>query len=105
MSTVEKNMDSFPPKWRLDKHIPIALLLAIALQTGGGIWWLAQLSAKIDRAVDTINEFKVERYTKDDAKRDNAYFTERDREHERRLEFLEDSIFGNRQRSRVPQTR
>lgn len=59
-----------PDKWRVGKEIPIVLVAAVVVQTAGGIWWMAQLSGKLDAAVATIVEFKSERYTRDDARRD-----------------------------------
>jgi len=31
--------------WSLDRHIPVALLLAIGIQTAGGFWWAATVTA------------------------------------------------------------
>jgi hypothetical protein len=39
--------DDAGTKWRLDKHIPIALLLAIGMQTAIAIWWAASVSASV----------------------------------------------------------
>lgn len=53
--------------WRLDKHVPIALIVAIGLQTGGIIWWASSINARVatletertelatDRAIDRAN--------------------------------------------------
>ncbi len=57
-------------RWHMGKEIPIVLVLAVLLQTAGGIWWMAQLSSKIDTAVANISEFRSERYTREDARRD-----------------------------------
>jgi hypothetical protein len=35
-------------RWHLDKRVPIALLLAILAQTGGGFWWAATTSERIN---------------------------------------------------------
>lgn len=82
--------------WHIAKEVPIAVLFMLCLQTGGGIWWLAQLSAKIDNAISRIGEFAVERYTKEDARRDRELLValidqlkQRDADHERRLGTLE----------------
>jgi len=56
--------------WHVGKEVPISLILVIFLQTGGGIWWASQMTAKFDFALATLAEFKVERYTKEDARRD-----------------------------------
>lgn len=57
-------------RWHVGREIPLAMLVMVILQTAGGIWWLAQLSAKIDSAIATISEFRAERYTREDARRD-----------------------------------
>ena len=33
--------------WHLDKRIPVALILAIAAQTGGGIWWASGINERV----------------------------------------------------------
>jgi hypothetical protein len=41
--------------WHLDRRIPIALIITLALNTGVGIWWLAALGSRvemIERQVD-----------------------------------------------------
>lgn len=57
-------------RWHVGKEVPIVLIAAVLVQTAGGIWWMAQLSGKLDAAVVTIVEFKSERYTREDARRD-----------------------------------
>jgi hypothetical protein len=34
--------------WHLDKKVPIALILAIAMQTGGIVWWGATTSERLN---------------------------------------------------------
>jgi hypothetical protein len=86
-------------RWHIGKEVPLAVLFMLLLQTGGGIWWLAQMSSKIDRALDTLAEFKAERFTKEDARRERELmFTlieqirSRDVEMERRIIHIEQSI-------------
>lgn len=88
--------DDRTERWHIGKEIPLAVLLMLFVQTGGGIWWLAQVSAKIDYAIQTMEEFKRERYTREDARRDGDLMVNRieaqrarDLEHERRLDTLE----------------
>lgn len=33
--------------WTLDKRIPIALLVTIAVQTGGVVWWASTISSRV----------------------------------------------------------
>lgn len=39
--------DPASTSWHLDKRIPIALIVTLAVQTGLGIWWAADLSARV----------------------------------------------------------
>jgi selenophosphate synthetase-related protein len=34
--------------WHLDRRVPIALIVALAVQTSGIVWWAANLSARVD---------------------------------------------------------
>ena len=43
-------------QWHLDKRVPIALIFAIALQTGGALWWAASIQARVG-----ANESAVQR--------------------------------------------
>jgi hypothetical protein len=92
------DMDRRQESWHVGKEIPLAVLIMLMMQTVGGIWWLAQLSAKIDYAITTMQTFAAERYTREDAKHDREFFNQqletmrqRDVEHERRLSILEQS--------------
>jgi hypothetical protein len=58
--------------WHVAHDIPIALIITLALQTAGAIWWASGLSAKLDRAIEQIQEFRADRYTKEDGRRDQA---------------------------------
>ncbi len=35
-------------EWRLDKHIPVALILAIILQGAATVWWASSISARVE---------------------------------------------------------
>jgi hypothetical protein len=42
-------------RWHLDKKVPLALILTIAIQTGGFVWWAASTNervANLERRVD-----------------------------------------------------
>jgi hypothetical protein len=38
------------PAWVLDKKVPIALILAILGQTAAGVWWAANISARVNQS-------------------------------------------------------
>lgn len=53
-------------KWKLDKHIPVAVIVAILVQTSGAIWWAATVTTRMDdmdRRIDTnaitINQSRI----------------------------------------------
>lgn len=35
-------------RWKIDRHIPVALLCAFALQTGTAIWWASSINSRVD---------------------------------------------------------
>jgi hypothetical protein len=37
------------PQWHLDRRVPIALIVALAVQTSGIVWWAASLSGRVDQ--------------------------------------------------------
>lgn len=85
-----------PERWHVGREIPIALIIALLIQTGGGVWWASNMSSKLDTALSTLAEFRAERYTKEDARRDRELILQiiegqrqRDAEHERRIEVIE----------------
>ena len=60
------------------------------------MWWLSQVWGKIDYAINTMQTFQTERYTRDDARRDKELFLAiqeaqraRTLETERRIAVLE----------------
>ena len=41
--------------WTLDKRVPLVLIFAIVIQTGGFVWWAATTSASLAQVVkDTV---------------------------------------------------
>lgn len=93
--------DVFDSRWHVGREIPLALIAALLIQTGGGIWWASTMTSKLDTALQTLAEFRAERYTKDDGRRDRELLVAqletlkaRDAEHDRRIEALELSVNG-----------
>jgi uncharacterized protein HemX len=82
-------------KWHVGKEIPIVLIMAVLAQTAGGIWWMSQMSAKIDNAVLSISELKSERYTREDARRDRELLDQKIKAMESRDTELERRINSN----------
>jgi hypothetical protein len=56
--------------WHLDKKVPIALIFTMAIQTGGGIWWAASLSTRVDHQErQIVSLVAAEQQTKQEARR------------------------------------
>lgn len=36
-------------RWHVDKTVPVALLLGLAVQAAGAFWWAASTSARVDQ--------------------------------------------------------
>lgn len=49
-------------QWHLDKKVPVAIILAIGLQTAGAIWWARGLDARIS-ALEKGDEGRVAQST------------------------------------------
>lgn len=86
--------------WRVAHDIPIALIATLVAQTAGAIWWASGVTSKLDRAIEQIGEFKQDRYTKEDGRRDQALLfqmleslRQSDRDLERRVLNCEQSMY------------
>ena len=42
------NADIDTSYWHLDKRVPIAMIVAICLQTGGLVWWASNISERVN---------------------------------------------------------
>lgn len=41
------DLEKYEKSWRIDKHIPIALLFGLAIQAAGFIWYAAQMDSRV----------------------------------------------------------
>lgn len=57
-------------EWSIDKHIPVALILAILVQTGVGVWWASGVNSLVN--ANTVRISKLERRADE-----NSVLTER----------------------------
>lgn len=69
-------INNLPSAWQVDRKIPIAMLFGVMCQLFYSVWWAssfsAVVSAKLDVLTEQISEMKAEKYTRDDARRDQA---------------------------------
>ena len=40
-------IDPASESWHLDKRIPVALILALLAQFGGGVWWISSIESRV----------------------------------------------------------
>lgn len=90
-------------RWRIDHKVPITLIFTLLLQTGAGVAFFTNLSGKVDEALKLMAEFKAERYTKEDARRDREVYqllinniAAKDAEIARRVQDLETQMAEHR---------
>jgi hypothetical protein len=56
-------------KWQLDRHIPIAFIITVLLQTGAIVWFIAKMDSRIQMIEDvTIPQTQVNARKLDDIK-------------------------------------
>lgn len=56
-------------QWHLDKRVPVAMILAIVIQTGGAVWWAAQQSAATDTLKARVIRLETQNEQRDDQMR------------------------------------
>ena len=49
--------------WHLDKRIPIALIMAVMMQTAGAVWWAATISARLDQTEARTSRLEMNQAT------------------------------------------
>jgi Tfp pilus assembly protein PilO len=56
--------------WHLDRRVPLALILTLALQTGGMVWWASALSSQVQSHDTRISrtEAQISQLASDDRK-------------------------------------
>lgn len=79
-------------RWHVGREIPIALIVALFLQTGGWVWWAATQSAKLDTLTNMVSDFKASQYTMSDARRDAESHMAAHNELARRIGVLESQV-------------
>lgn len=67
--------------WHLDKKVPIAIILAIVVQTSGLIWWAATLNSRVSslEARDSTQQTLIDSRAKLADDRWENFMRERDR--------------------------
>lgn len=75
-------------KWHVGKEIPIVVLLALLIHTGGFIWFAAMQTAKLDNLATLMANFQSSQYTISDARRDQELHIGRSTNNSRRIDEL-----------------
>jgi hypothetical protein len=87
-------------KWRLDRAIPLPFIAALVLQSFGLVWYFSasstRLEMKMDNTAEQLKELKIDRYSKEDARRDQQLLMQmvtglkdQDQDVERRVTAIE----------------
>lgn len=83
-------------RWHIGKEVPITFVATIFVQTLIFVWAASGLYTKVENVVEQLRTFAIERYTKEDARRDKELMLlvvdalkTRDNEMERRVLKLE----------------
>ncbi len=74
---MQRRKSDYRDNWKLVKDIPVSLILALGMQTMGGVWWASNISTRmavIERTLDRGSndesrlvalEFKIEKLSYD----------------------------------------
>ena len=46
-------------QWHLDKKVPLAMIIAIAIQTAGAVWFMAKMDSRIQSLEDSEKRAEV----------------------------------------------
>lgn len=87
-------------RWHVGREIPIALIVALFLQTGGWVWWAATQSAKLDTLTSMMSDFRASQYTVSDARRDSESHITIHNELARRVGVLEAQLLYKKEAAR-----
>jgi len=47
-----------PEPWHLDRRVPLALIVSLAAQTAGMVWWAANLAARVEQHAAQIDALR-----------------------------------------------
>jgi hypothetical protein len=91
--------------WHVEKKIPLAIIALIVMQTVAGVWSMSRMVGQVEQLKTEIGEFRAERYTREDARRDKELWQtnvqlllQQGQERDRRITVLENWI--DRQRTK-----
>lgn len=97
--TVEDRRHPEKERWHIGKEVPITFVATIFVQTLIFVWAASGLYTKVENVVEQLKTFAIERYTKEDARRDKELqlllldaLKSRDAEIERRVLKLEQHV-------------
>lgn len=90
-------MDSHDPvRWRVDRLVPLSVILFALMHTLGGVWFAASYVARNDSIQVMVMEMRGSMYSKEDALRDKDLQRVKMDEITRRLTEIEQAQRGKR---------
>jgi hypothetical protein len=51
--------DPAAENWHFDKRIPLALIVTMMVQFGGGIWWMSSIQERVNRHEEDIRALEA----------------------------------------------
>lgn len=51
----------FDKHWHLDKRVPIALILAILIQSGSAVWWASKTDSQVDQNTKMLESYQADK--------------------------------------------
>lgn len=76
-------------RWHIGREVPVAVMMTLLFQTGGIVWWAANITAKLETLTSQVAELRAEKYTARDAVRDQALCAQRMGSLEQRISSVE----------------
>lgn len=56
MASPRSRHHHIPPHWRVDRTIPVSLIIAIAFQTGGAVWFASRMDFRVTAVEQTVTQ-------------------------------------------------
>lgn len=97
MGTIQEQDDGDRRRWHVGREIPVAVMFTLLVQTGGVVWWAANITAKLESLTVQVQELRAVKYTAADAVRDQALLLQRVDSLDRRLSIVETQVREVRQ--------
>lgn len=59
MGDQEMKMDRRESRWTIDKHVPLAVILGMLLQTAALVWYMASFTSDTNNRIKNLEEYRI----------------------------------------------